>query len=320
MKTCIAFLTVLLAAGVMASPGEIRIGLIGLDTSHVIEFTRMINDPSAADHVPGARVVAAYKGGSPDLESSAKRIDGFTATLRDKWKIEIVPDIAQLCQKVDAVLLESVDGRVHLDQVRPVLEAHKPVFIDKPLAANLEQALTIARLAQSAGVPWFSASSLRFHPAIQELRTSAGEVIGAEVYGPSPTEPHHPDLFWYGIHGVEMLFTIMGPGCESVTRVNTPGTDVVVGRWKDGRIGVFRGLRQGQEGYGATVFGSKAIRYAAAEGSPYKGLVEEIVKFFQTGKSPVPLKETLEIMAFMQAADASKAQGGQPAKIATPLE
>ncbi len=320
MKTCIALLTVVLTSAFMPSPGEVRIGIIGLDTSHVREFTRMINDASAPDHVAGARVVAAYKGGSPDVESSAKRVDGFTAELRDKWKIEIVPEIAQLCERVDAVLLESVDGRVHLDQVRPVIRARKPVFIDKPLAASLDQALAIAKLAQQAGVPWFSASSLRFHPALQELKTAAGDVLGCDVYSPSPTEPHHPDLFWYGIHGVEMLFTVMGPGCESVTRVNTPGTDIVVGRWKDGRLGVFRGIRQGQDGYGATVYGSKAVRSAAAEGSPYKGLVEEIVKFFQTGKSPVPLQETLEIMAFMQAAETSKSLGGQPVKLPSPLE
>jgi predicted dehydrogenase len=319
MKTCIALLAIVLASVTMASPGEVRLGIIGLDTSHVTEFTRMFNDPSSPDHVPGARIVAAYKGGSPDIEASAKRVDGFTATLRDKWKVEIVPDIAQLCEKVDGILLESVDGRVHLEQVKPVLKAKKPVFIDKPLAANLDQSLEIARMAQKAGVPWFSASSLRFHPILGELKAAAGDVIGCEVYSPSHLEPHHSDLFWYGIHGVEMLFTIMGPGCESVTRVYTDGTDVVVGRWKDGRLGVFRGLRQGVEDYGATVFGSKAIRFAEAKGSPYKGLVEEIVKFFQTGKSPVPTQETLEIMAFMQAAEQSKAQGGTPVKMA-PVE
>jgi hypothetical protein len=212
-------------------------------------------------------------------------------------------------------LLESVDGRVHLEQVKPVLKAKKRVFIDKPLAASLADAAMIAKLAEEAGVPWFSSSSLRFHPAIANLKDDPqlGGIVGCDAYGPSPTESHHPDLFWYGIHGVEILFTIMGPGCQSITRVTSPGTDMVVGKWKDGRIGTFRGIRTGKDGYGATVFGVKEIRcaVAATSGSFYRDLVEQIIKFFQTGVPPVSASETLELFAFMQAAELSKAKGGQ---------
>ena len=301
-----------------AAGADLRIGIIGLDTSHVTAFTKLLNDPSGPDHVPGARVVAAYKGGSPDIESSAKRLEGFTTTLRDQWKVEIVPDIPTLCSKVDAILLESVDGRVHLEQVKPVLAAKKRVFIDKPLAASLEDARTIARLAEQAGVAWFSSSSLRFDPSIQALKQhpKVGKVLGCDSYGPAPTEPHHPDLFWYGIHGVEILFTLMGPGCESVTRIHDAGTDVVVGKWKDGRIGTFRGIRTGKANSGATVFGPDGIRSNDPPGSSaYKFLVQEIVKFFQTGVPPVPSAETLEIFAFMQGADVSKSRNGQAVRI-----
>jgi len=170
------------------------------------------------------------RGGSPDIESSRDRIEGFTAELRDKWNVEIVNDIPTLCKNVDAVLLESVDGRPHLEQVRPVFAAGKPVFIDKPLAASYKDAKEIARLSKQAGVPWFSSSGLRFWEETQRLKgaSEAGGIVGCDVYGPSPTEPHHPDLMWYGIHVVEMLYTLMGPGCESVTRVSSDDTDAVV--------------------------------------------------------------------------------------------
>jgi len=290
----------------------IRVGLIGLDTSHVIAFTKVLNDPSSPDHVPGMRVVAAFKGGSPDVESSRTRIEGFTAELRDKWKVEIVPDIPTLCRKVDAVLLESVDGRPHLEQVKPVLAAKKPVFIDKPLAASYRDAKEIARLAREAGVPWFSSSSLRFWDETKRLKSApeVGRILGANVYGPAPTESHHPDLMWYGIHAVEMLFAVMGPGCESVSRINTEGTDVVTGKWKDGRLGVVRGIRKGKQDYGIAVFGEKAILHSEDKPSGYRPLLVEIVKFFQTGVSPVSPDETLEMFAFMEAADESKAKGG----------
>lgn len=318
LKTlAVASLSMTLWAGPAAEGDPIRVGLIGLDTSHVIAFTRILNDPSHRDHVPGARVVAAYKGGSPDIESSASRIEGFTSQLRDQWKIEIVPDIPTLCSRVDAVLLESVDGRVHLEQVKPVIQARKPVFIDKPLAASFQDAREIARLAEEAGVPWFSSSSLRYYPAIQALLADPqiGGILGCDAYGPSPTEPHHPDLFWYGIHGVEILFTLMGRGCESVTRIYTPESDIVVGKWKGGRTGTFRGIRAGKTGYGATVFGKSGIRASDPGPSSYKELVAEIVKFFKTGNPPVPPAETLELFAFMQAADLSKERQGREVQL-----
>src|SRR5258708_29175925 len=134
MKT----LALLSAMSVTLAAADIRIGIIGTDTSHVTAFTQILNDPSAPDHVAGTHVVAAYKGGSSDIEDSRSRVDKFATELQDKWHVKIVASIEELCSQVDAVLLESLDGRVHLAQLRPVLAAHKPVFIDKPLASTLE--------------------------------------------------------------------------------------------------------------------------------------------------------------------------------------
>jgi hypothetical protein len=211
------------------------------------------------------------------------------------------------------VLLESNDGRVHLAQARIVIAAHKPVFIDKPLASTLEDAREIAKLAKEAGVPWFSSSSLRFDGAAN-LRSP--DLDGAMTWGPGPLEEHHRlDLTWYAIHPIEMLYTIMGQGCEEVTRIATPDADVIVGRWKGGRIGTVRALRPYGD-YGAVVFrknskGQTSEVSTKVEGG-YEPLVREIVKFFQTGKPPVSGDETLEIFAFMDAAQRSKEAGGKP--------
>jgi len=298
-----------------AQTQEIKVGMIGLDTSHVTAFTKLLNDKSDPNHVPGARVVAAFKGGSPDVESSRTRIDRFTAELKDKWGVEIVDSIEELCKKVDAVLLESVDGRPHLNQVRPVIAAKKRVFIDKPFTTSYADAREIVRLSRESGTPFFSSSSLRFASDLQAMKRDEklGALLGAFTYGPAPTEPHHPDLFWYGIHTVEMLYTLMGTGCESVTRLRTDGADVVAGKWKDGRTGTMRGGRTGRQDYGAVVFGEKAVLSTVPPmESDYRSLLVEVIKFFQTGTPPVSPEETLEIMAFMEAADLSKARGGAP--------
>jgi len=295
-----------------------HLGMIGLDTSHVIAFTKLINDPAKGY---GCKVVAGYPGGSPDIESSAGRVGKYTEQLRDEFGLEIVDSIEELCRKVDGILLESVDGRPHLEQIKPVIAAKKPVFIDKPMAGNLADVLEIFRLAKESGVPCWSSSSLRYGPSILGMRNDPkiGEVRGCDAFSPCSIEPHHPDLYWYGVHGVEILFTIMGPGCESVQRLQTDGYEFVVGRWADGRIGTYRGLKSGKKDYGAMVFGSKGIaRSGGYEG--YGHLVDEIIKFFKTSEIPVPASETIEIFAFMSAADVSKAKGGKPVTLASVIE
>jgi len=292
----------------------LRLGIIGLDTSHVIAFTKVINDPAKNYD---CRVVAGYPGGSPDIPASANRVEKFTNQLRDEFGVEIVETIEQLCRRVDGVLLESVDGRPHLEQVRPVIAAKKPVFIDKPMAGNLADVIEIFRLAKENKVPCWSSSSLRFSPGIIDIRSSSkiGEVLGCSAFSPCSLEEHHPDLYWYGVHGVEILFTIMGPGCESVRRTQTKDNEFVVGVWKDGRIGTYRGLRKEKRDYGAMVFGTKGIVQSGGYGG-YEPLIDEIINFFKTGKVPVPMEETTEIFAFMSAADESKAKGGDAVSIA----
>lgn len=310
----------LLPSFAKADDEVIRIGLIGLDTSHVTAFTSRFNDPEHKNHVPGAKVVAAFKGGSPDIPASADRIEKFTQTLVDDYGVKLYSTIEEMCQNVDAVMLESVDGRPHLEQARPVFAAGKPIFIDKPLAGSLRDAIEIYKLAKSTGVPCWSSSSLRFYPGVVEVaEADAGEVRGAISYGPASIEPNHPDLFWYGVHPTESLFTVLGTGCQTVARTHTENTDVVTGTWDDGKVGVLYGLRNQKTGYKVTKFGTKAI-VEQKSGGDYTPMLKEVVQFFKTGVAPVPLETTIEIFAFMEAADESKRQGGAPVSLAEVLE
>ena len=305
-------MTRFLALAVLAAlpaAAQIRVGIVGLDTSHVVAFTKILNDPKNPDHVPGAKVVAAYPGGSQDIASSRDRLAGYTKQLREEFGVEIVDSIETLCQKVDAVLLESVDGRTHLEQVKPIFAARKRVFIDKPLASTLEDAREIARLGAESGTPWWSASSLRYSNAVQAVKVEG--LTGAISWGPATYEPtHHLDLSWYGIHPVELLYAVMGPGCKRVRRDYTDGADVIVGEWADGRMGVVRTIREGKKDYGVTAFGERDIKVSTDAGGAYAPLLQRIVQFFRDGKPPVPNGETLEIFAFMDAALRSKQQGG----------
>ena len=299
---------------------ELKAGIIGLDTSHSVAFTKVLNDPNAEADVAGVKVVAAYPKGSLDIEKSTSRIPGYTDEMKELG-IKIVDSVEALLEEVDVVFLETNDGRRHLEQAMPVFKAGKPVFIAKPIAASLSDAIALFDAAEQYNVPMFSASSLRFMESAQKVRNgeTVGKVLGADAYSPAHLEETHPDLFWYGVHGVETLFTVMKAGCQQVTRTQTEDAELVVGTWEDGRIGTFRGMRNGKLGYGGTAFGEEGI----APIGPYDGyrpLVVQIVEFFKTGKSPIPKEETLEIFAFMQAADESKKRGGEAVTLKSVME
>jgi hypothetical protein len=300
-------------------PMTIRAGMIGLDTSHVPAFTNFFNDPKATGDAAGIRVVAGYPGGT-DIPASRDRVKGFTEQLRGLG-VEIVDSIPQLLEKVDVVLLESVDGRIHLEEAVPVINAGKPMFIDKPVAGSLADAIAIFELAKRKNVPVFSSSSLRFHEGLGDLIEDKrlGEIVGGATWGSCTYQEGIPDMFFYGIHGIEPLYVLMGTGCETVSRVATKDTDLVTGVWKGGRIGTYRGIRGSQADFGAIAYGRGAIVPAGARSGGYGQLCREIVKFFKTGKPPVSAEETIEIFAFMEAADESKRQGGKPVSIADVL-
>lgn len=288
----------------MSNAGK-RIGIIGLDTSHSVAFTKSLNADSPNPVYDGFKVVAAYPHGSKDIVSSTERIPGYTEQVQ-KLGVEIVGSIQDLLHKVDFVMLETNDGRLHLEQAIEIFKAGKTTFIDKPIAASLKDAKSIFKEAKKYKVPVFSSSSLRYATGMQEIKQGKiGAVSGADTYSPMKFEKTHPDLFWYGIHGVEMLFTVMGPGCVSVQRTISEEQEVCTGIWDDGRIGTFRGIKSGKQDYGGIAYGKSGILHLG----PYNGydpLLIKIIEFFKSGIPPVDERETLAILAFMEAADVSK--------------
>lgn len=327
---CLACLLALLPVSLRAAE-PVKVGVIGLDNYQAVAFTQLFHDPKATGDLAGLRVVAAFPGGSPDIDESVRELPKWTAGIKE-FKVEVVGSIDEVLKRVDAVMVMSLDGRAHLAQLKPVFQAGKPVYVGRPMAASLTDVAEIFRLAEESKAPIFSCSQHRFSPGFIGMRNhdDVGEVLGCDVYGGCPREPHHPDLVWHGVHGVETLYTIMRPGCVSVTRASTDLADVVTGVWKDGRVGTYRGIRKGAPKYSATVFGTKAVSPAGVYGhgipvkgvAPtndeymgYKGVAIEIAKFFKTKVPPVSAAETTELFAFLEAAEESKRQGGAPVKL-----
>jgi virulence factor len=294
----------------------LRLGLVDFDTSHVVQFSKRINHVGIEEEqwVGEGRIVAGYVGTSEITPLAT--VEQYTAQCRDECGVELVGDPKDLLGKVDAVFIESQCGAVHLERARPFLEAGLPVFIDKPFANSVEDAKALADLARKHSAPLFSASSLRYAPEVLELQANlaeSGPVIGAEASSPGSTHEKNPGLLHYGIHGVELLYSLMGPGCRTVTCASTDAGDVVTGTWADGRIGVARAVRRGVQPYAFSAYCEKTVLMRqVGTGFIYRELLKRVMEMFQTGQPPLDIAETVEIIAFICAARASAEQGGVP--------
>lgn len=288
-----------------------KIGMVGLDTSHCVAFTRILNDESYQYHIPGARVIGAYPGGSELFSLSRDRVAGFTAELRDTYGVSLYERIGDLVADVEAIFLESVDGRQHWPQFQQ-MAVGKPVFIDKPFAVSTADARAIIKLAQETGTPIMSASSLRYARGIGDLVSRDETVISGEAFGPAAILADYPGLFWYGIHSAEILFAFMGVGCERVRCLPYQDMDVIIGEWEDGRLGVVRGTRFEKNEFGCVIHTRAGARAGVALGTPpnYFLLLQQVMQFFETGISPIDMGETFGITSFLEAANASREQDG----------
>lgn len=290
---------------------ELKLGAVGL-APHSAAFSTFLNDKDKKEDLAGCYIDALYHPpGNPDVEFTAEQLADYKSTV-EKAGVEIVSSMDALLERVDGILIETNDGRPHMEQVLPAMKAGLPVFVDKPVAEDLAGVIDIYRAADEYGVPIYSSSSLRYGTNPHRINQSQKDkVLGANTYSPASLEPGHTDLYWYGIHGVEMLYTVMGTGCQEVWQMgHSKGADVVAGLWEGDRIGVFRGIREGRRGYGGTAFmNDEIVELGTFEG--YRPLVVQIAEFFRTGQSPVSEEETLEIYAFMTAANISKLKGGK---------
>lgn len=314
----------------------VRVGLLGIDNFGSVAYTEFLNKPRAEGVFAGVRVVAAYPVISETYPDSAKLQEQWKAQLLAMYQnpkdpgdavppIEMVSSIDELLRKCDAVMIFSMDGREHLKQATPVLNAGKRLFISRPLASSPEDAVAILKLAAETKTPCWASSQHRFSTGFSGMRNhpEVGKVLGCDVYGGWAIDAPEADQFTRPLHSIETMYAIMGPGVASVTCTSTPTAELITATWKDGRVGTYRGIKKGAVKYSATVFGDKGVAPAGiyGHGVPVKGIVPtddkyvgyeglaiEMAKFLKGGPPAVSAAETLEIFALMQAAEVSKAQ------------
>ena len=293
---------------------KMKIGMVGLDTSHCEAFTEILHNDTLPYHVAGAEISAAFPGGSNLTAFSRDRVAGITEKMRDEKGVKICDSIAEMAEGMDAFMLESVDGRQHLEQFKMLAEYGKPVFMDKPMACSFEDAKNIAAIAKDKNIPLMTASAIRYASGIDKLHDPEAQIYSCEAFGPMNLPDDYPAYFWYGIHSAELLYSFMGKGCKTVQAIHQENSDLLIGEWNDGRIGILRGLRYANVSFGCTLHTDKGVQTQLALGEPpfYAQLMKHIIPFFKEKHSPIALEESLEIVAFLDAATHSRENAGKP--------
>ncbi|QDU30097.1 Oxidoreductase family, NAD-binding Rossmann fold [Anatilimnocola aggregata] len=336
-RLCFAFLialfmpaTFVAAQDVPAKP-PVRVGVLGLDNYQAVAYSQLFNSPKAEGDLAGLKVVAALPIGSEKLPLELKDIPRWQAQI-GKYGVEMVDSVDELLKRSDVIMVMTMDGRDHLKQIEPVLRAGKPVYIGRPFAASLADAIAIMKLAEETKTPCWSSSQHRFSPGFSGMKDhpEVGKVIGCDVYGGCTSDPSTPEFFWSALHSIETLYAIMGPGVTSVTCTSTPTAEQFTAVWADGRVGTYRGIKEGKVKYSATVFGDKGVSTAGVYGHGvpvggivptkdkymgYEGIAIEMAKFFKGAPVPVSPAETIELFTFLQAAEESKAAGGKTVRL-----
>lgn len=290
-----------------------KIGIIGFDTGHSYVLPKKIKE--FCEKNPEYRDCITFEFGWPGAPETAIHKDMLEKFYQEvaEQGIKTEKNIDKLIKESDGFLLESVNGYTHCELAEKILPTKKPVFIDKPLANTIEDAARIVKLAEKYGTPCWSGSSLRFEPETLKVVNETAGNREADLYGAADYFENGRGFFYYGIHIAEMLLTIMGTGVEKVQTCWSENCEVITGFWKDGRTGILRGQRVPRPSErGGIVHGGDGKSCAfKATGDFYMALAEKLVKFFLKSEVPVKLNETLEIIAFLEAAVRSKEANGR---------
>jgi predicted dehydrogenase len=282
----------------------VKVALIGLDTSHTIEFARRMAAPDcpADQRVGGLQPVSCLRFPTPfqgegGLDDRQKVLEG--------WGIRVTTSLDEAVEGCDALMIEINDPARHLEYFTACASLGKMIFLDKPLADTIANGRRIFELAKARGVRVFSTSSLRLAPALGAACSQMPRPLFTHAYGPFGQAPAGSSLVWYGVHTFEMLERAMGPGAQSVlAKADGAGVTALV-QYPENRRGVVE-LADGAWVYGGCLRDrQRAVPFVSDPSRIYSDLLEQVAQFFRTGVAPVEPEDTLEVMAMLDAAQRS---------------
>ncbi len=287
---------------------EIRVAVIGLDTSHSLEFTRRMQAPDCPEDqkVKGMKVVNCMRFSTPF--QSEEGLDERQKQL-EEWGVKVTVDFNEAVADCDAIMIEINDPSYHLEYFTKCAEFEKPIFLDKPMADNSKDGKTIYAIAKERNLKVFSASSLRFVPQLKEACNTVPAPLFAGIYGALGKAPSGSSIVWYGVHAFEMLQRTMGRGALRVFARKDPAGVVAIVEYQDERRGIVELTNDVYQYGGCLRDKEKAAPFVADTARAYSDELVAITKFFNGADAPLELEDTLEVMSMLDAAERSSKTG-----------
>jgi len=285
-----------------------KLAIIGLDTSHSIEFTRLIQGDAPAERkVKGLEIISCMRFPSPFQAESGQ---DDRQKILEGWGVKVTTSFEEAIKGAEGLLLEINDPDLHLKYFEMAAETGKPIFLDKPLAGNMKDGFKICEITKKKNLKVWSSSSLRFTPEISAAVKNTPSPVFCNVFGAMGKAPAGSSLIWYGVHSFEMLAKIMGKGAVSVSAKKDSKGIVSIVEYSDGRRGIVE-CNENNWKYGGRAHSAEAVNsfLVGPDTVLYYHLMLEIKEFFMNGKIPVDMDETLEILSVMCAAEKSVASG-----------
>ncbi len=280
----------------------IKIAVIGLDTSHSVSYPALMQGPKRI--ISGMKVETCFPFLTPfttkkTLAERSEKLAALGVKVTENWD--------EALDGCDAVMLEINDGSFHLEYFKKVAALGKPVFLDKPLAATLADGRAIMRLARKHQTRVWSSSSIPFTAEFEKVPKEVPEVRLAHMFGPLGIAPAGDSLIWYGVHVVESIQRLMGPGALNVRAIETPYSIAGIISYADDRQALMETVKKtGYYGGRAQGFLSggeqKIYSFVCDNSKPKKNFMQAIKSFFQGGPAPVSMASTFEGLAIMAAA------------------
>jgi len=289
---------------------DLKVALIGLDTSHTVEFARRMQAPDCPPElrVPGLRAVTCLRFSTPFMDEAG--LDERQGQL-EAWGIRVTTDFEEAVADCHALMLEINDPAYHLEYFQKCAGLGKPLFLDKPLADTLENGRAIYDLARQQGTRVLSCSSLRFARKLEEACAALPQPRYVSTFGPLGIAPAGSSIVWYGVHAFEMLQRALGRGARKVFARRDRAGVVTLIEYEDGRRGVVE-LTEGAYVYGGNLRDAgNCVPFVVDSSTLYSDQLQVVHRFFRGEDPPLQLEDTLEVMALLDAAERSSQRGSE---------
>ncbi|MCX7014287.1 MAG: Gfo/Idh/MocA family oxidoreductase [Candidatus Sumerlaeota bacterium] len=275
----------------------LRIGIVGAENSHTVNFAKTINVDKS---LPGIAVEYVW-GETPEFAAKAAELGRIP---------NIVRRPAEMLGKIDAVVVNHRHAKHHLPAARPFVEKGIPTFVDKPFCYRAKEGCEFLALARWRGTPVTSFSIMplqRSFTQFAERLRKLGKIHAGVTCGPCDPRSPYGGIYFYGVHQVEMALRAFGYDVAAARAVRNANGAVGQLLYPSGLVASLHFIKEGRKSFGIVALGEPDIVYSnlARDKNPFLTALKIIVRMFRTRQEPLEHEEILKSVQVLEALEKS---------------